>query len=164
MWKKFYTCIFKLTIYELIFFFESALIQGMTYCRQVTGHYLSQWWPVFIPPYDITLPQCDTSQSTPAVMIPSRQNCIITRFFHYIAFILSYSKSRLKSGTISWFYICKSNKKSKAIIALQAYTIHLLSREMSIFLVMCLFGLYLFNNLQIAKWMLMHWACQGTYI
>ena len=37
---------------------QSTLVQVMARCRQATSHYLSQCWPRFLPPYDITRPQC----------------------------------------------------------------------------------------------------------
>ena len=36
---------------------KSTLVQVMACCHQATGHYLSQCWPSFILPYDVTRPQ-----------------------------------------------------------------------------------------------------------
>ena len=36
---------------------KSALVQVMAWCCQVTSHYLSQCWPIFMSPYGITRPQ-----------------------------------------------------------------------------------------------------------
>ena len=36
---------------------QSTLVQVMAWCRQATGHYLSQCWPKSLSPYDITRPQ-----------------------------------------------------------------------------------------------------------
>ena len=40
---------------------KSTLVQVMAWCRQATSHYLSQCWPRFMSPYDVTRPQCDNS-------------------------------------------------------------------------------------------------------
>ena len=36
---------------------QSALVQGMAWCRQATSHYLNQCWPRSLPPYGVTRPQ-----------------------------------------------------------------------------------------------------------
>ena len=36
---------------------KSTLVQVMVWCRQATNHYLSQCWPRFLSPYDVTRPQ-----------------------------------------------------------------------------------------------------------
>ena len=36
---------------------QSTLVQVMAWCRQATGHYLSQCWPRFLSPYGVTRPQ-----------------------------------------------------------------------------------------------------------
>ena len=36
---------------------KSTLVQVMAWCRQVTSHYLSQWWPRSLSPYGVTRPQ-----------------------------------------------------------------------------------------------------------
>ena len=36
---------------------KSTLVQVMAWCRQATSHYLSQCWPSFLSPYDVTRPQ-----------------------------------------------------------------------------------------------------------
>ena len=36
---------------------KSTLVQVMGWCHQATSHYLSQWWPRFLPPYGVTTPQ-----------------------------------------------------------------------------------------------------------
>ena len=36
---------------------KSTLVQVMAWCRQATSHYLSQCWPRFMSPYDVTGPQ-----------------------------------------------------------------------------------------------------------
>ena len=36
---------------------QSTLVQVMAWCRQATSHYLSQYWPRSLSPYDITRPQ-----------------------------------------------------------------------------------------------------------
>ena len=35
---------------------QSTLVQVMTWCRQVTSHYLSQCWPRYLSPYGVTRP------------------------------------------------------------------------------------------------------------
>ena len=35
----------------------STLVQVMAWCCQTTSHYLSQCWPRFLSPYDVTRPQ-----------------------------------------------------------------------------------------------------------
>ena len=35
---------------------KSTLVQVMAWCRQATSHYLSQCWPSFLSPYDVTRP------------------------------------------------------------------------------------------------------------
>ena len=36
---------------------KSTLVQVMAWCPQATNHYLSQCWPRFMSPYDVTRPQ-----------------------------------------------------------------------------------------------------------
>ena len=36
---------------------KSTLVQVMTWCRQATSHYLSQWWPRSLSTYGIARPQ-----------------------------------------------------------------------------------------------------------
>ena len=36
---------------------KSTLVQIMAWCHQATSHYLSQWWPRSLLPYDITRPE-----------------------------------------------------------------------------------------------------------
>ena len=36
---------------------QSTLVQVMAWCHQATSHYLSQWWPRSLLPYDVTRPQ-----------------------------------------------------------------------------------------------------------
>ena len=36
---------------------QSTLLQAMAGCRQATSHYLSQCWPRYMTPYDVTRPQ-----------------------------------------------------------------------------------------------------------
>ena len=36
---------------------QSTLVQVMAWCCQATSHYLSQCWPRFLSPYDVTRPQ-----------------------------------------------------------------------------------------------------------
>ena len=36
---------------------RSTLVQGMTWCHQLTSHYLNQCWPRSLSPYGITRPQ-----------------------------------------------------------------------------------------------------------
>ena len=37
--------------------YKSTLVQVMAWCRQATSHYLSQCWPRFMSPYNVTRPQ-----------------------------------------------------------------------------------------------------------
>ena len=36
---------------------QSTVVQVMAWCRQTTGHYLSQCWPRSLSPYGVTRPQ-----------------------------------------------------------------------------------------------------------
>ena len=35
----------------------STMVQAMAWCRQATGHYMSQCWPKSLAPYGVTMPQ-----------------------------------------------------------------------------------------------------------
>ena len=41
----------------------SILVQVMAWCHQATSHYLSQYWPRSLSPYDVTKPQYVTTNN-----------------------------------------------------------------------------------------------------
>ena len=54
---KSFTCFIGRHLPEYFVGYKSSLVQVMAWCLMVPDHYLNQWWPRYVMPFDITRPQ-----------------------------------------------------------------------------------------------------------
>ena len=87
---------------------KSTLVQVMSWFRQATSHYLSQWWPSSLSPNGITRPQWVNSPMVISFVCRWFMNDIVACLISYLVsyLILSHILSCLISYLIFVFCIC----------------------------------------------------------